>query len=68
MQNLENRADLTVNEMARLLNVHRTSVLRWLEVGKLQAFRLAAGRSYRIPASELDRIRQPISVDGHCGD
>ena len=68
MQNLENRADLTVNEMAHILNVHRTSVLRWLEVGKLQPFRLPGGGSYRIPASELDLTRQPISVGWHCGD
>ncbi len=68
MQDLENRADLAVNEMAHLLNVHRTRVLRWIDVGELQAFRLPEGGGYRIPASELNRIRQPISVGGHCGD
>lgn len=44
---------LTLPEIAKYLKVSRTTVWRWCNEGKLQAFRL--GRSYRVHRAELER-------------
>ena len=52
-------ADVTVDELAQLLRCHKTSVLRWIAGGQVKAFRLPGGGRYRIPHSEVKRLRQP---------
>ena len=49
----------TVEELAFLCHVHVRTVRRWIGDGHVQAFRLPGGL-YRIPRSEVDRIRQPM--------
>jgi excisionase family DNA binding protein len=61
-------ADLTVDELAQLLRCHKTSVLRWIAGGRIDAFRLPGGGGYRISAIEVERIRQPIIHRGPCGN
>ena len=51
-------ADVTVDELAQLLRCHKTSVLRWIAGGQVKAFRLPGGGRYRIPHSEVKRLRQ----------
>jgi putative resolvase len=46
---------LKVKDVARALNVHRTSVERWIKEGKLKAVKLPSGY-YRIPEEELNRL------------
>ena len=46
---------LTVRQVAERLQVHENTVLRWLQEGVLKAQRY--GRLWRIPASELDKVR-----------
>jgi len=58
--------DLTVDEMAQLLRVHRSSVLRWIAMGKLKAFRLPGGGAYRISSAEVGRIREPVAAAGEA--
>ncbi|MBC8263521.1 MAG: helix-turn-helix domain-containing protein [Anaerolineales bacterium] len=47
---------LTVREVAEYLKLSRTTIWRWCNEGKLQAFKV--GRSWRIHQSELERITQ----------
>jgi len=47
---------LTVRQVAQRLQVHENTVLRWLQVGVLKAQRY--GRLWRIPASELDKVKE----------
>jgi len=45
---------LTVREVAEYLKLSRTTVWRWCNEGKLQAFKV--GRSWRIHRSEMEEI------------
>jgi excisionase family DNA binding protein len=45
---------LTVREVAAYLKLSRTTIWRWCNEGKLQAFK--AGRSWRIHRSEIEKI------------
>ena len=56
--------DYTVGELAVYFRVHVTTVRRWIARGDLRAIRLPGGGEYRIPAAEVDRIRQPMQVGG----
>ncbi len=51
---------LTVPEVAKYLRVSRTTVWRWCNEGKLQAFKV--GRGWRIHRAEVERI-----VGGNLG-
>lgn len=54
---------LTVAEVAEALRVSSRTVYRWMEIGKLKAFRpLGHGGSTRIQLSELNRF-----VEAHTG-
>ena len=46
---------LKVDEVAKRLNAHPTSVRNWLGAGKLRGLKLA-GRSWRIPESALQEF------------
>lgn len=50
---------LTPKEVAAALKVHRNTVLRWLDEGTIQGFRLPGGTGWRIRESELRRILTP---------
>ena len=52
---------LTVREVAEYLKLSRTTIWRWCNEGRLQAFKV--GRSWRIHRSELERITRARSMD-----
>ena len=43
------------SEVAKMLNVDRHTVTRWIREGKIKAIKLPSGR-YGIPESEVKRI------------
>jgi len=45
---------LTVREVAEYLKLSRTTIWRWCNEGKLQAFK--AGRGWRVHRSEIEKI------------
>ena len=47
---------LTVSQVAEKLQVHENTVLRWLREGVLKGRRY--GRLWRIPTSELDKVKE----------
>jgi excisionase family DNA binding protein len=44
----------SVAQVAARLNVHRVTAWEWIRAGKLSAVRV--GRSFAVPAAELDRV------------
>jgi len=58
---------LTVREVAEYLKLSRTTVWRWCNEGKIQAFKV--GRGWRIHRSEVERIvGRNLNVIGDAGD
>lgn len=53
---------LTVREVAEYLKLSRTTIWRWRNEGKLQAFKV--GRGWRIRQSELERITRNLRSKG----
>jgi excisionase family DNA binding protein len=55
---------LTVPELAAALRVHPASIYRRIQSGQIRARRLGAspGGRFRIPASELDRLLEPVET------
>jgi excisionase family DNA binding protein len=51
---------LTVAEAAERLRVSRPTVWRWIDSGKLPAFRVGA-RSIRIREEDIDRVVEPLA-------
>lgn len=50
-------AYLSIKEFAQKLGVHTNTVRRAIKSGRLQGFKVGAGKSvYRIPSSEINRI------------
>jgi len=45
---------LTVREVAKYLKLSRTTIWRWCNEGKLQAFKV--GRGWRIHRSDIEKI------------
>jgi excisionase family DNA binding protein len=56
----DNDPELTIAEVAERLRVHRNTVTRYLEGGKLRgAYRLAGGTGpWRIPSSAVDAFKR----------
>lgn len=52
---------LTVAEAAERLRVSRPTVWRWIDSGRLPAFRVGA-RSIRIREEDIDRVVQPVAA------
>lgn len=48
--------DLSVEEVAARLSVHRETVRRWLRTGELRGYRLGFRGGWRIPEEELRRF------------
>ena len=55
----EERHDFLVEEFAELFRVHVSTARRWIAQGSVRAIRLPGGQ-YRIPAAEIERLRQPM--------
>lgn len=53
---------LTTTEAARMCGVSFRTVIRWVERGELQAYRLPGRGDYRVPASELRRFMRTHGV------
>ena len=64
---MDNSKHWTPEEIAEILKVHVVTVRRWIAAGQLGAIRLPGG-GYRIPAIEVERLRQPIIHRGVCGN
>jgi len=47
---------MTIREAADFLKVSRKTVLRWIENGRLKAFKLGGGRLWRIRERDLKRF------------
>ena len=57
---------LTVAQAARLLGVHASTVRRWIDHGKLPAFRVGQ-KGIRIRHDDLDGLLTPLPHDGQTG-
>ncbi len=51
---MENNEFLTVEQVAKLLQVHWQTVLNYIKAGKLRAVKL--GKGYRIPPDSLNKF------------
>ena len=54
--NAENEKLLRIKDLARLLDVHRSTIHRWIRLGKLETVILPSGRK-RIPEGTIRRFR-----------
>lgn len=54
---------LTITEIEKKLHVDGSTVRRWIQQGKIKAYRF--GRAYRIPKSEFDQFveRSLVEID-----
>lgn len=48
---------LSVQHAAVLLDVHENTIRNWMRVGEIVAVRMPGKRLWRIPVSEIQRIR-----------
>ena len=48
--------DLTTDEVAAALRLHRATVQRWLKAGRLKGYQM--GRSWRVPRAALEAFRR----------
>lgn len=55
------RTLLTTSEAAEALGVHPATIARWASQGQLEVVILPGGHR-RIPAEEVARIREPMTV------
>lgn len=53
------RQFLTQKQTAEILQVHRSTLHRWLRAGRLESVKI--GGTVRIPASALERIVGPLN-------
>ena len=51
---------LEQEEVARILSFNVSTIRRWIKRGYIKAYRLPSGK-LRIPASEVQRIKKPIT-------
>ena len=56
------RADYSAPQVARLLGFSPNTVKAWIAAGKMRAYRGGGNGRLRIPASELDRVRNEWAV------
>lgn len=48
----------TAEEAAELLRVHKLTIYRWIQMGKLPAFKV--GAQYRIRRKDLEQVLKPV--------
>jgi len=56
-------ADLTTDEVAAALRLHRVTVQRWLKSGRLKGYQI--GRSWRVPLAAVEELRQLEPLAAH---
>ncbi len=64
---LDDEEYCTVPEAAALLRVNPSTVWRWIEAGRLPAYRVGL-RSIRIKRRHLDRIVTPVNAEASSAD
>ncbi len=57
---------LTIGEAAELVRVHRRTVLRWIEVGRLPAARLPGGE-FRVRCADIEKLLKPTVTEPSGG-
>ena len=58
----------TVKQLAQLLNVCDTTVRRWIDVGKVRAYKLTEGRGHwRVTKEEVERLTGAVAHGVHNG-
>jgi excisionase family DNA binding protein len=45
---------------SRMLDVTRTTILRWIDEGLLEGFRPAPGKHYRVKLASIYRVRESL--------
>src|SRR5262249_32160975 len=66
-QKLHGKDIYTAEEAARLLGVHRCTVIRWVEVGLLHDSQLTPAAPWRVRVTDEDRRRLSIATDSADG-
>ena len=51
------RADYTIEEAAGIFACGQKTVSNWIRAGKIKAYRLGGNGHWRIPYTEVDRLR-----------
>lgn len=56
---------LSVTELANHLDVHRSTIIRSIKEGRIQALRIGLSKKsiYRIPYTELERLLKNIQIN-----
>ncbi len=67
LSNLESRVEaperwLNFSESYKYLNIGRTTLWRWIQKGKIKAYKSSAGRAVRLKLKDLDAVMQPIEI------
>lgn len=55
----QREADVTLDDAATELRVHKLTVRRWITEGRLPAYRIGA-RTIRIRRADLEAFKQPV--------
>lgn len=58
---MEEQQDYTIDQVARITQVHRKTVEKWIREGDLKAY-IAQGGRYRIRPDALDQFRENRKV------
>lgn len=51
------QTDLTIKQAAEIFGCSAQTVQAWIKAGRIKAYRLGETGSYRIPGSEVERVR-----------
>ena len=51
------QTDLTIKQAAELFGCSYQTVQAWIKAGRIKAYRLGETGSYRIPGTEVERVR-----------
>lgn len=54
---------LTTTEVAELLRVTPSTVIRWVESGKLPGIRAGAGAHWRFRRADVEQLLTPVTPD-----
>ena len=49
--------DLTIKQAAELFGCSGQTVQAWIKAGRLKAYRMGGTGSYRVPLTEVERVR-----------
>ncbi len=51
------QVDLTIKQVAKLFGCSGQTVQAWIKAGRLKAYRWGGTGSYRVPLTEVERVR-----------